>query len=212
MKKFISYFHVEAVNSITHSMGIIFGCLFIPSLIALSVQSGTTAEVIGVIVYGLGYVTTFTFSTLYHAAKREAIKRKFELLDHISIYFFIAATNTAFISHYMPNLQGIILLALVWAFVISGVFFEWLYLNRYVLVSVASYVCMGLLFLLLSRSFFANMPVDVIRLIYSGTALYLLGVIFFLWRKLKHHHAVWHLFVLAGSICHFQAVWLSVTS
>ena len=212
MKKFITYFHAEAVNSFIHSMGVIFGCLFIPSLIGMSVQSGSTAEVIGVVVYGLGYVSTFTFSTLYHAAKRKGLKRKFELLDHISIYFFIAATNTAFISHYMLNLQGFILLSLVWAFVISGVFFEWLYLNRYVLVSVAAYVCMGLVFLLLSRSFFAYMPADVIRLIYGGTALYLLGVIFFLWRRLKHHHAVWHLFVLAGSICHFQAVWLSVTA
>jgi hemolysin III len=211
MKKIESYFHAEAVNSITHGIGIVFGCFFIPSLISLAVQSGTRAEVVGVIIYSFCYVTTFTLSTLYHAAKGEALKRIFELLDHISIYFFIAATCTALIIHYMPNTEGMILLALVWALVVSGTFFEWLYMNRYILISVGCYVFMGLLFLMLSRSFFSRMPADVIELIYSGTALYLLGVIFFLWRKLKHHHAVWHLFVLAGSICHFQAIWLSVS-
>lgn len=212
MKNLVSYFHPEAVNSITHGIGIVFGFFFIPALIGLAVQSGSRAEVIGVIIYGLCYVTTFTFSTLYHAVKGEALKRRFELLDHISIYFFIAATFTAFFIHYVPGTQGMILLTMVWVLVISGTFFEWMYMNRYILVSVACYVFMGLLFLLLSRSFFTSMPADVTRLLYSGTALYLLGVIFFLWRRFKHHHAVWHLFVLAGSICHFLAIWLSVSA
>jgi hemolysin III len=205
-----SYFSAEAINSLTHALGVVFGCLFIPSMIAFSLNKETIVEAISVSVYGLCYVTTFTFSTLYHAATQARLKRKFELLDHISIYFLIAATYTAFILHYMQNSQGFMLLFIIWSFVLTGVFFEWFYLNRFILISVASYVSMGLLFIFVSRTFFANMPSDVIVLIYAGVLLYLLGIVFFLWRRLRHHHAVWHLFVLAGSICHFEAVWLSV--
>ena len=209
-KPVLSYFHAEAVNSLTHALGILFGCFFIPSLIAFSLDKQTLIEAIGVSVYGVCYVTTFTFSTLYHAATGSRIKRRFELLDHISIYFLIAATYTAFIVNYMLNSQGFILLSIVWGLVMAGMFFEWFYLNRYLIISVASYVFMGLLFVFVSRTFFANIPSDVVLLIYGGIALYLLGLIFFLWRQLRHHHAVWHLFVLAGSICHFEAIWLSV--
>lgn len=210
MSRVLSYFEAETVNSFTHALGILFGFIFIPSLIAFSVQHGTTAQIVGVSIYGGCYVITFTLSTLYHAAKREKIKQRLELLDHISIYFLIAATYTPFVIHYMFNSTGIVLLLIVWCFVVTGIFFELYFLNRFIIMSVVSYVSMSLIFLFVRVSFFANMPSEVITLIYSGIALYLLGIIFFLWQRLKHHHALWHLFVLAASICHYQAVWLSV--
>ena len=210
MSKVLSLLTTETINSITHALGILFGLLFIPSLLIFSFQNGTTAELIGVSVYGLCYVVTFTFSTLYHAISQARLKHRLELLDHISIYFLIAATYTPFIIHYMFNSTGIFLLMLVWCSVVMGVIFELYYFNKFILISVASYVTMSLLFLLVRDSFFANMPEKVILLIYSGISLYLLGIIFFLWQRLKHHHALWHLFVLAGSICHYQAVWLSI--
>ena len=210
MSRVISYLTTETINSITHALGILFGFLFIPSLLAFAVRNGTTAELVGVSVYGLCYLVTFTFSTLYHAISREKLKHRLELLDHISIYFLIAATYTPFIIQYMFNSKGIILLLAVWCSVVTGVIFKLYYLNRFILISVFSYVTMSLLFLVVRKSFFENMPEDVIILIYTGIALYLLGIIFFLWQRLKHHHALWHLFVLAASICHYQAVWLSI--
>lgn len=210
MGKILSNFEAEVVNSITHALGILFGFIFIPSLISLSAQHGTTVQIIGVGIYGFCYVSTFTLSTLYHAFKHERIKQRLELLDHISIYFLIAATYTPFIIHYMFNSKGIVFLSVVWFLVLTGIVFKLYYLNRFILMSVVSYVSMSLLFLFVRKSLFENIPPDVITLLYSGIALYLLGVIFFLWQKLKHHHALWHLFVLAASICHYQAVWLSV--
>jgi hemolysin III len=210
MKRALSYFEAEVLNSITHALGILFGCIFIPELIGFSVEQGSRNQVIGVSIYGLCYVATFTFSTLYHGIKHARLKQKMELLDHVSIYLLIAATYTPFILRYMLNSQGTILLSAVWGFVITGILFEWYYLNKYILVSVAAYISISLLFFPVRTSFFANMPAEVVTFIYTGIALYLLGVIFFFWRKLRHHHALWHLFVLAGSICHFQAVWLSV--
>lgn len=212
MGKGLSYLEAEIVNSITHALGIIFGFIFIPSLISHSAQQGTTAQLIGVGIYGFCYVSTFTLSTLYHASKRQRLKKRLELLDHISIYFLIAATYTPFIVHYMFNSTGIVFLSVVWFLVLTGIVFKLYYLDRFIIMSVVSYISMSLLFLFIRKSFFENMPSDVISLLYSGIALYLLGVIFFLWQKLKHHHALWHLFVLAGSICHYQAVWLSVNA
>src|SRR5688572_787033 len=103
MSKVLSLLTTETINSITHALGILFGLLFIPSLLIFSFQTGTTAEMIGVSIYGLCYVVTFTFSTLYHAISRERLKHRLEVLDHISIYFLIAATYTPFIIQYMFN-------------------------------------------------------------------------------------------------------------
>ena len=200
----------EIVNSITHALGILFGFIFIPLLISHSAHQGTTAQLIGVGIYGFCYVSTFTLSTLYHASKRQRLKKRLELLDHISIYFLIAATYTPFVVHYMKNSTGVVFLAVVWFMVLTGIVYKLFYLNKFILMSVFSYICMSFVFLFFRKSFFENMPPDVISFLYSGIVLYLLGVIFFLWQKLKHHHALRHLFVLAGSICHYQAVWLSV--
>jgi len=210
MNKPLPDFDTEIVNSITHALGILFGIIFIPLLIIRSLQHDTSAQVTGIIIYGFCFIVTFVLSTLFHFFQQPLLKQRLKLFDHISIYFLIAATYTPFVLRYMYNTTGIILLSLVWFFAITGVFFKVYYFNRFSITAVISYVFMGLLFIWVRKSFFANMPADVIMFIYLGVAFYLLGIIFLLWQKWKHHHAIWHLFVLAGAICHFKAVWLSV--
>ncbi len=210
MNKPLPDFDTEIVNSITHALGILFGIIFIPLLIIRSLQYDTSAQVAGIIIYGFCFMLTFVLSTLFHFFQQPLLKQRLKLFDHISIYFLIAATYTPFVLQYMYNTTGIILLSLVWFFAMSGVFLKVYYFNRFSIAAVISYVFMGLLFLWVRKSFFANMPADVIMFIYLGVAFYLLGIIFLLWQKWKHHHAIWHLFVLAGGICHFKAVWLSV--
>jgi hemolysin III len=207
MKNSLPDFDPEIVNSITHALGILFGLIFIPVLINRSFEFDTTEQIAGVIIYGFCFMITFVLSTLFHFFRQPGLKRKLHLFDHISIYFLIASTYTPFILYYMYNKTGLILLLLVWCFALIGTYIK---LNRLSRFSVISYVFIGLLFLWVRKSFFANMPADVITFIYLGVAFYLLGIIFLLWQKWKHHHAVWHLFVLAGGICHFRAVWLSV--
>ena len=211
MNKPLLDFNTETVNSITHALGILFGIIFIPLLINRSFDHNTTVQISGVVIYGFCFMITFVLSTLFHFFQRPGLKQKLRLLDHISIYFLIAATYTPFVLKYMYNTKGTILLSLVWCFAITFIYLKLNYYNRFAIFSVISYVFIGLLFLLVRKSFFANMPAEVIRFIYIGVVLYLLGIIFLLWQKWKHHHAIWHLFVLAGGICHFRAIWLSVT-
>jgi hemolysin III len=210
MKKHPFDFDTETVNSITHALGILFGIIFIPMLINRATYHNTTSQIAGIIIYGCCFMLTFVLSTLFHFFREPKLRVKLRLLDHISIYFLIAATYTPLVLLYMYNTTGIVLLSLVWCFALTGIYFKLNYFRRFAMVSVISYVVMGLLFLWVRKSFFANMPADVIRFIYFGVAFYLLGIIFFLWQKWKHHHAIWHLFVLAGGICHFRAIWLSV--
>jgi len=207
MKKGLSDFDTETVNSITHALGILFGLIFIPILISRSFEVSATAQISGIIIYGFCFMITFVLSTLFHFFQQPRLRQKLRLFDHISIYFLIAATYTPFVLYYMNNKTGIILLSLVWCFSLTGAYLKLNSLNKF---SVVSYVFIGLLFLWVRKSFFANMPANVVIFICLGVAFYLLGIIFLLWQKWKHHHAVWHLFVLAGGICHFKAVWLSV--
>jgi hemolysin III len=210
MKKPSTLVTTEIVNSIIHAFGILFGIIFIPWLVTRSLYHNTTAQLIGTIVYGICFMLTFGFSTLFHYFQQPGLKQKLRLLDHISIYLLIAATYTPFVLRYMSNTTGTILLILVWCFALTGSFFKLNFFNRFAIVSVLSYVFIGLMFIWVRRSFFANMPPDVVKFIYLGIVLFLLGIIFLLWEKWKYHHAIWHLFVLAGGICHFKAIWLSV--
>ncbi len=201
----------ERLNTIIHAAGVLFGIAAIPVLIHLAAQHPLTASVFSVSVYGLCFLMTFTFSTLYHGIQRQKAKNFFKLLDRISIYFFIAGTYTPFILHYMFNETGIVLLSTIWGLVLLGILFELYLAKRFFFLSVVFYLVMGWMFIVVSKKFFASMPLPVIYLILCGVLLYSFGVIFYVWQKWKYHHAVWHSFVLAASICHFIAVWLTVS-
>ena len=201
----------EVVNTVIHAIGILFGVVAIPMLITNAIGSQHSFSVLSVAVYGLCFLMTFTFSTLYHGLQRYRIKQFFKLLDRISIYFFIAGTYTPFVLHYMFDQTGVLLLSAIWVLVILGILFELFWAKRFFILSMAFYLLMGWMFVLVSKRFFAAMPTPVIVLICGGVLLYSLGVIFYVWQKWKYHHAIWHSFVLIASICHYLAVWLTVS-
>ena len=114
----------ELVNSIIHGFGIIFGIVSIPILIAFAIKSNNTPGVIGAAIYGFCFLQLFTFSTLYHGFQYAQVKRVFEILDHISIYFLIAGTYTPFLLIYMNNTFGISLLIVLWGLTAFGIIFK----------------------------------------------------------------------------------------
>ena len=127
-------------------------------------------------------------------------------LDRISIYFLIAGTYTAIIRFYLFDSTGVILLTILWATVLAGIFFEIRYPDKFNIFSVGFYLLMGLIFLFVPNHFFAAMPTGIMILVLAGISLYIFGVIFYVWQKWSYHHAIWHFFVLGGGICHFVAV------
>jgi len=133
------------------------------------------------------------------------------ILDHISIYFLIAGSYTPFILLFLHNTTGMTMLAVLWSLTLLGIIFKIRYADRYNFVSTAIYVLMGWMLVAVARTFFASIPEPVANLIIIGGVLYSIGVYFYLWGKFNFHHVVWHIFVLAASICHFAAVFLSVS-
>ncbi|MEO6135173.1 MAG: hemolysin III family protein [Ginsengibacter sp.] len=200
----------ELVNSIIHGFGIIFGIVSIPILIAFAIKSNNTSGVIGAAIYGFCFLQLFTFSTLYHGFQHAQAKRVFEILDHISIYFLIAGTYTPFLLIYMNNTFGITLLIVLWGLTAFGIVFKIFFTGKWNIISTIVYVAMGGILVVGGRTFFTQIPGDVMMMILVGGGLYLLGVLFYLWEKYPYNHAVWHFFVLAAAVCHYVAILLSV--
>jgi len=200
----------ELVNSIVHGFGIIFGIVSIPILIAFAIKSNNTPGVIGAAIYGFCFLQLFTFSTLYHGFQHAQAKRIFEILDHISIYFLISGTYTPFLLIYMNNAFGITLLAVLWGLTAIGIVFKIFFTGKWDIISTFVYIAMGCIMIVGGRTFFETIPAEVLTMILIGGALYLLGVIFYLWKKYPYNHAVWHFFVLAAAVCHYVAILLAV--
>ena len=201
----------ELANSLSHGFGMLFGIVSIPILIATAIKSGKEAAIIGASVYGFSFLMLFTSSTLYHGLQHPKVKHRMMILDHISIYFLIAGSYTPFILLFLYNTTGLTLLAILWGLTLLGIVFKILFADRFNFLSTAIYVLMGWMLVAVSHTFFASIPAPVATLIVVGGGLYSVGVLFYLWGRFNFHHVVWHLFVLAASICHFAAVFLSVS-
>ena len=201
----------ELANSLTHGFGILFGIVSIPILISTATHTGNMAAIIGTSVYGFCFLMLYTFSTLYHGFQQPMVKRVLMIIDHISIYFLIAGSYTPFILLFLYNTTGLTMLAILWGLTLLGIVFKVLFADRFNFLSTAIYVLMGWMLVAVARTFFADIPADVAMLIVAGGCLYSVGVVFYLWKKFTCHHVIWHLFVLAASICHYAAVLLSVS-
>jgi len=200
----------ELVNSIIHGFGIIFGIVSIPILIAFAIKSNNSPGVIGAAIYGFCFLQLFTFSTLYHGFQHAKVKHVFQILDHISIYFLISGTYTPFLLIYMNNAFGITLLSVLWGLTALGIVFKIFFTGKWNIISTLVYIAMGCIMIVGGRTFFETIPAEVLTMILIGSALYLLGVVFYLWKKYPYNHAIWHFFVLAAAVCHYVAILLAV--
>ncbi len=201
----------ELANSISHAFGMLFGIIGMPILIATAVKNGNTTGLVGASIFGFSFLMVYTASTLYHGFQHPEVKRVLKIIDHISIYFLIAGSYTPFILLFYFNPTGIVLLAVLWSLTLLGIIFKIFFVDRFTYLSTAIYLVMGWMLLIVIKPFFANLPLSITVMLTLGGVLYSLGVIFFLWTKYFYHHLVWHIFVLAASICHFVAVLLAVS-
>ncbi|MCW2119056.1 PAQR family membrane homeostasis protein TrhA [Flavobacterium sp. 7A] len=202
----------ELVNSIVHGFGIIFGIISIPILIAFATKTNNTFGVIGAAIYGFCFLQLFTFSTLYHGIQHPQAKHTLEILDHISIYFLISGTYTPFLLMYMLDSFGITLLSILWGLTALGILYKIFFIGKWEILSTLIYIGMGCIMVVGGRTFFESIPNNILTMILIGCALYLIGVIFYLWKKYPYNHAVWHFFVLTAAVCHYVAILLAVAS
>jgi hemolysin III len=196
----------EFANTITHGFGLVLSVVGFIVLVAMAVSRGGTMLIVSCVVYGTSLVVLYAASTAYHSTTSLELKNKLQVLDHCCIYLLIAGSYTPFGLVIIGGTLGQTLLALIWGFAIFGVLAKFLFGPRFPAISVISYLIMGWLGVFAVQPLFAALGIMPIILAVAGGLAYTLGVIFFAWHKLPHNHAIFHVFVLAGSILHYAAV------
>lgn len=207
----------EIANSIIHGLGATLSISALTLLIVFAVQAGNGWGLGAGIVYGVSLMLEYTASTLYHSFPQPRVKHVFKILDHAGIYLLIAGTYTPFtlitlrdatlgpISH-----VGLWLFAIVWVLAIAGISTEALWAYRPRWVSAAVYLFMGWLVVLTLQPLVANIAPAGLWLLVAGGLCYTIGTVFYVLKRVRYMHAIWHVLVLAGSILHFLAVLMFV--
>src|SRR5436190_14641565 len=198
----------ETANWITHGIGFLLSIAAFVLLLVFSSLRGDVWHVVSFTVYGLTLIALYASSTIYHALRGEAIKALFKRLDHAAIYLLIAGTYTPFLLIELRSPRGWMLFAAIWALCGSGAVFKLVRGRTPAALSTLAYVVAGWLVLVVIDPLIAAVPHACISLLVAGGVCYTSGIIFYVWHRLRYHHAIWHAFVLGGSICHFLAILL----
>jgi hemolysin III len=196
----------EIANSITHGVGAALAVAGLVVLVALAATRGSASHVVGCAVFGATLVLMYAASALYHGIPNPRAKRVLQVLDHSAIYLVIAGTYTPFMLVSLRGTAGWVLLATVWAVAAAGIVFSSTLGRRAHVLSVVLYVAMGWIGIVVFRPLTASLGPAGMALVVGGGVVYTAGVIFYGWKRLPYNHAIWHVFVLAGSALHFAAV------
>lgn len=200
----------EIANGVTHGIGALLSVAGLTLLVVLASIYGDVWRIVSFSIYGGCLVALYLASTLYHTFQNPKAKRIFRIMDHSAIYLLIAGTYTPIALVTMRGPWGWSVFGVVWGLALIGIIFKAFFTGRYDKVSTIAYVLMGWLCLVAIKEMFAAIPFNGMLWIIAGGCFYTFGVIFYVWHKLPYNHAIWHLFVLGGSICHFFAILLHV--
>lgn len=201
----------EVANAVTHGIGAALSVAALVLLIIFSITKGTAWHVVSFTIYGVTMLLLYTSSTLVHAWKDGKVKDLFEIFDHSSIYLFIAGSYTPLLLIAVRGTLGWSLFGVIWGIALFGVIFKAFFTKKFLFMSTIFYVAMGWLIIVAWQPLVASIPTGGIVLLVAGGLMYTLGTLFYVWRGFPYHHAIWHLFVLAGSILHFFTVIIYLT-
>ena len=196
----------EIANGITHGVGAGLSVAGLTLLVVLAALYGDVWRIVSFSIYGSTLIVVYLASTLYHSFQHPHAKRIFRIIDHASVYLLIAGTYTPFLLVSMRGVWGWTLLVIVWGFALLGVGFKALFIHRFQKLSLLTYISMGWLSVLVLKAALISIPAGGALLVLIGGMIYTVGIIFYVWKKLPYSHAIWHLFVLGGSMCHYFAV------
>jgi hemolysin III len=201
----------EVVHTVTHGIGIVFGIVGLVILISYATSCGSARHIVGCCIFCAALIILYSASTLYHGIQHPAAKKILRTADHSAIYLLIAGTYTPFT---LVNLQGALgwsLLGVVWGIALLGIILQFTPLRKYSNIRLILYLVMGWSIIVAIKPLAASVPPGAFKLIVAGGLSYTAGVAFYLWRGLPYHHAIWHLFVLSGSVLHYFAVLLAIS-
>jgi hemolysin III len=196
----------ETVNALTHGLGAVLGAGGLAVLVVMAALRGTAWHVVSCSIYGATLVLLFTSSTLYHSFRGGRVKHAFRIVDHASIYLLIAGTYTPFLLVNLRGHWGWSLFGVVWGLALAGIVFQVFFVHRFRLAQTLIYLAMGWMVVVAAKPLLSLVPAPGLLWLLAGGLFYTLGAVFYLWKNLPFHHGIWHLFVLAGSVCHYFAI------
>ncbi len=200
----------EIANSVTHGIGWILSIGGLVTLVSSATVTGGTLRVISCTVFGVTLVLLYAASTLYHALPNRRAKGVFRVLDHSAIFLLIAGTYTPLVLVALGGAWGWSIFGGVWLLALAGVLLNALAPGRWHWLSISLYLTMGWLVVIAIRPIIAAVDPGVLVLLVAGGLAYTGGLAFYGWKSLRYGHALWHLFVLAGSVLHYFAILIAV--
>lgn len=200
----------EVANTVTHGIGAALAITALVLLIVYAVIYGDVWHVVSFSIFGSSLVLLYLASTLYHGFQNPDVKRVLRIIDHSAIYLLIAGTYTPFMLVTLRGTRGWVMFGIIWGLAVIGILYKAFFINKHVVISTLFYLLMGWMIVFSVRGLIENLPLNGIILLAVGGLSYTLGMIFYAGRDKLLRHAVWHLFVLGGSICHFFSIFYYV--
>ncbi|MDO8835230.1 MAG: hemolysin III family protein [Vicinamibacterales bacterium] len=196
----------EIANSVTHGAGLVAAIVGFVAMVVAALTRGDIWVTIACVVYGTTLVLLYLSSTLYHALARTRAREVLRRIDHSAIYLLIAGTYTPFVLVSLRGPWGWSLFGVSWGLAVIGIVVKAVLGQRWPAISTTVYILMGWLVIVAVGPLFRHVPGGAIAWLFAGGLAYTGGVVFFAWERLRYSHAIWHLFVLTGSVCHYVAV------
>ncbi|KRA76873.1 hemolysin III [Lysobacter sp. Root667] len=199
----------EIANALTHGLGATAALAGGAVLITLAALYGSTWQLAGAIVFGVSLLLLYVASTLYHAIQHPTAKARLKVFDHCAIYLLIAGTYTPF-TLVLRGPWGWGLFTAIWLLAFAGIVFKLFYTGRFKLLSTAIYIAMGWLVIVAIKPLIGALDAWTLGWLLAGGLSYTLGTVFYHRPALPYSHAIWHMFVIGGSVCHYVAVMAQV--
>ena len=200
----------EIANWITHAVALLLSITALVLMVVYSARYGDAYHVVSSAVFGTTLILLYGASTLYHLVPVSRLKKVFQKLDHAMIYLLIAGTYTPYTLVNLRGPWGWSIFGVVWGVALTGLLLELIMKKRLGWLSVSLYLCLGWLIVVAVKPLMVHLGGGGMVLLVAGGLFYSLGVIFYLWKRLPFQHAIWHIFVIAGSLCHFFSIFLYV--
>lgn len=196
----------EIAHAISHGIGIPIGVAVVALLIVFSVRNKGVWEIVSCAIYGLTFILLYLSSTLYHAIPYPRIKRVMKVIDHSAIYLLIAGTYTPYTLSSLHGTLGWSIFGAIWGTALLGIVFKIFFTGRFKAFSLLTYLFMGWFCVIAVKPLYRELEMTGFVFLAVGGLCYTVGAIFYAWRSLRWSHTIWHLFVLAGSLCHFFSI------
>ena len=200
----------EKINVISHFGGLILSIIALVFLLTRAGLYGNSWHVVSAGIFGASLIVLYTASTFYHSARRPELRKRLRIVDHASIYILIAGTYTPFTLISLKGSVGWTIFGISWGLALSGIILKLFHTGKFDVLSTLMYVFMGWVIIFAIKPLVNSLPVEGLFWLMAGGVAYTLGAILYSIKKIKFNHAIFHIFVLAGSICHFISVYFYV--